>query len=315
MSFPTDAVILPAAPSDLPAVLRIRQVQEALESAESYTTAESLAAEWDALGNHLSDQVWVAMAPEGGLIACAELRREDDVFNPCLWALPERRDRALAAALLARAERQADALGRLDGAGSVRLFAQATSASPETGQALAQAGYTITSGYEQMEMALDTAPAPPASLAGIEIRPFSSGRDDMLAVYRADEEAFQDERGHTPRTFERWRQRLNLSGEAFDPALWLIAWDSEEIAGAALGERIKGAGWLHHLSVRRPWRRRGLGAALTSAALGAFYQRGVGVARLNVDAQSLTNAQLLYRRIGFQVVRAYANYAKTIPLV
>lgn len=307
-------MIRPAAPSDLHSVLQIRQAQEQSENAERYTTAEQLAAEWEAQGSRLDEQVWVAVAPEGSLIACAELRREDNVFNPCLWAQPERRDLALAAALLARAERQAEALGRADGARSVRLFAQATSACPEIQQALAQAAYTVTSSYEQMELALSEASARSASVPGIEIRPFDSERDDMEAVYRADEEAFQDERGHTPRTFEQWRQRLNLSGEAFDPALWLIAWDGDEIAGAALGERIKSVGWIHHLFVRQPWRRRGLGAALTRSALGAFYQRGLGAARLNVDGQSLTNAQQLYRRVGFQVIRAYSNYEKFVSL-
>ncbi len=64
----------------------------------------------------------------------------------------------------------------------------------------------------------------------------------------------------------------------------------------------------------RPWRGRGLGAALTLLALRALYQRSLRVARLNVDAASLTNAQQLYRRLGFTVLDTYFNYEKTLSL-
>ena len=99
-----------------------------------------------------------------------------------------------------------------------------------------------------------------------------------------------------------------------DPALWLIAWEGDAVAGAALCEVVAGVGWIHHLFVRRPWRRRGLGEALTLSAVGALQAKGVGVARLNVDGQSLTNAHQLYRRVGFRVIGGYTNYQKIISL-
>ena len=307
-------VIRPAAPSDLQGVLHIRQAQEMLESGTPITTADKLAAEWEALGSQLAEHVWVAVAADGSLIACVELHREGEVFSPCLWALPDRRDSELEMALLATAERRAWASARDEGAHSVTLFAQATSTHPTAQQALQQSGFVITSTYEQMELALTEPPSLPDLLPGIEIRPFAVGQDDAAVLHRADEEAFLDQQDHTPRAFEQWTQRLNLSGKSFDPSLWLIAWDADEVAGAALGEIIEDAGWIHHLFVRRPWRRRGLGAALTLSAVGAFYQHGIGAVRLNVDAQSLTNAHQLYRRVGFRVISAYANYEKVTPL-
>jgi ribosomal protein S18 acetylase RimI-like enzyme len=164
-----------------------------------------------------------------------------------------------------------------------------------------------------MEFALTQPPAPPASIADIAIRHFAVG-DDEEAIYYADEEAFLDQRGHTPRTFEQWRRRLNQSDATPDPTLWLIAWDANEVVGAALGEAIGDVGWIHHLFVRRPWRRRSLGAELTRAALAAFYQRSIVAVRLNVDAQSLTDAQALYRRVGFRVIGGYANFEKIVAL-
>jgi len=310
---PQPAAIRAAAPSDLHAVLHIRTVQERAESGTPSTTADRLAAEWEALGPRLATQVWVAEAADGSLLACAELVRADQVFIPRLWVLPDYCARGLELALLLSAEQHACARGREEGARSVQLFAQATSSQPAAQQALQQSGFVVTSTYEQMERALNEPPPTPGALVGIEIRPFALGQDADV-VYRADEEAFQDERGHTPRTFAPWRQRLQLTGEAFDPAVWLIAWDADEVAGAALGEVIERMGWIHHLGVRRPWRRRGLGAALALAALKTFYRQDIGVARLNVDGQSLTNAHQLYRRLGFVVMHTYSNYEKVTPL-
>jgi ribosomal protein S18 acetylase RimI-like enzyme len=216
-------------------------------------------------------------------------------------------------ALLAVAEDRACAIGREDGVDRLKLFAQATCSHPEAREALAQSGYTLLSTYEKMELALNELPAPSQDIPGIEMRGFAAGQD-AEPIYRADEEAFVDQRGHTARTFEQWKQRLNVDEETFDPSVWLIACDGDEIAGAALGEIANGVGWIHHLFVRRPWRRRGLGAALMLSVLGSFYRHGVEVARLNVDADSLTNAQQVYRRLGFQVTGEYSNYEKLVPL-
>jgi mycothiol synthase len=310
---PQRLAIRPAVPADLHDVLHLRQALELAESGAAYTTAERLAAEWEALGPQLADQVWVAIATDGSLCASAVLARVDQEFVARLWVAPNHRESGLERELLARAERQARALGQTAGDYSVTLFAQATSAHPAAQRALLQSGFVVTSIYEEMELALPMPPMPPDVIAGIEIRPFAAGQDAMV-VYRADEEAFQDQRGHTSRTFEQWSRRLTQSGAPADPALWLIAWDGAAVAGAALGEVINGVGWIHHLFVRRPWRRCGLGAALTRSVAAAFSQHRVGVVRLNVDAQSLTNAHELYRRLGFRVVSDYTNYEKIMPL-
>jgi mycothiol synthase len=127
-------------------------------------------------------------------------------------------------------------------------------------------------------------------------------------VYRADE------RGYTGRTFAEWCRRLNQRGEAEGHSVWLVAWETDEVAGTALGELIENVGWLHHLGVRRPWRRRGLGTTLTLSILASFHQQGIRTIHLNVDAGSLTNAQVLYRRLGFRVQGSYSNLEKIIEI-
>lgn len=304
----------PATPDDLPDVLRVRQAVELAEEGTASTTADQLAAEWEALGSRLASQVWVAATSAGNILASAQLLYEQGIYIPRLWVPPNARVQGLEAPLLAHAEQQALAMARADGATQVHFFAQATSTHPEAQRAIEQSGYTVSSTFEQMECHLDEQPTQPPSLAGIAIRPLVVGQEET--IYEADEDAFLDARDHPRRTFEGWCQRMNRHGEHFAPWMWQVAWDGDEVAGAALGEVVgEDVGWIHHLGVRRPWRRRGLGAALVLTAFGAFYAHGVRTAKLNVDDASPTNAHLLYRRLGFRVARTYANYEKIMPLV
>lgn len=300
-----------ATPADAQAVLHLRQAEEMAEGDVPYTTEERMAVEWEALGSQLGAQVLVVESLQQGMEACADLARVEGEFMVRLWATGHRP--GLAEALLMRLERQACALGKTEDAKAVTLFAQATAAQPANQWALLDRYFEVSSTYEKMEFALTEPPSPPSPITNIMIRQFAVG-DDEEAIYHADEEAFLDQRGHTSRTFAQWSQRLRQSVGPPDPALWLIAWDGEVVAGAALCEVIADIGWIHHLFVRRPWRRFGLGEALTRSALVALHRRGVAVARLNVDGQSLTNAHELYRKVGFRVIGGYTNYQKLMPL-
>ncbi len=97
--------------------------------------------------------------------------------------------------------------------------------------------------------------------------------------------------------------------EEFDPSLWVVAWDGDEVAGVVQGwiwgneNQTLGVerGWLEHISVRRPWRRRGLARALTAEGLRRFAAAGMTEAMLGVDADSPTGALDLYEGLGFSV--------------
>lgn len=55
---------------------------------------------------------------------------------------------------------------------------------------------------------------------------------------------------------------MSLRGDSFDPSLWFLAYDerSTEIAGVALNlyHQDSNTGWVDHLGVRRPWRKKEL---------------------------------------------------------
>jgi hypothetical protein len=60
--------------------------------------------------------------------------------------------------------------------------------------------------------------------------------DDVLAVYRAYDEAFQDHWGHIEQPEEDGLARFkhHFDDPSFDPTLWFIAKDGDEIAAVSL---------------------------------------------------------------------------------
>jgi GNAT superfamily N-acetyltransferase len=165
-----------------------------------------------------------------------------------------------------------------------------------------------------MSIDLDQAPPEPVWPEGLVLCTYQE-RPDLRAVYRAVDEAFQDAWGHVQRDEEeglaRWQYRIENDPD-FDPSLWYLAMDGNEIAAAALCSPKVGndrdMGFVDVLGVRRPWRRKGLALGLLQHAFGEFRQRGRKRAGLGVDTESLTGATSLYEKAGMHVTRQVDAY-------
>jgi mycothiol synthase len=149
---------------------------------------------------------------------------------------------------------------------------------------------------------------------GLEVRPVRP--EDHRAIWNADLEAFADHWGGqdgSEETFQRF-----FSGPDFEPELWRVAWDGNEVAGQCnnmvmreLNEQTGARrGLLAGVSVRRPWRGRGLARALVSQSLIAFRDRGMTDAILGVDADNPTGALGVYEANGFVVHQREYAYRK-----
>ena len=153
---------------------------------------------------------------------------------------------------------------------------------------------------------------------GLEYRPVTP--DQHRAIFGAEVEAFRDHwsaREKTDEDFERTYKR-----EELDTDLWVVAWDGDEIAGvvqtwiwpeenATIGIA---RGWLEHISVRRPWRRRGLGRAITAEALRRLRAVGMTEGALGVDAENPTGALGLYEGLGFALHQRWMTYRRTLEV-
>jgi ribosomal protein S18 acetylase RimI-like enzyme len=71
-------------------------------------------------------------------------------------------------------------------------------------------------------------------------------------------------------------------------------------------------GWIARVSVRRPWRRRGIASALTAAGLRALRERGMTSAQLGVDSENPTGALGVYERLGFAVAERATTFRRPL---
>jgi len=161
----------------------------------------------------------------------------------------------------------------------------------------------------RMEITLDEPPVFNVP-AGIEYRPYIKEEHSEL-VWQADQEAFLDHWGNHPESYKEWCEKRYVINE-FDPGLWHIAWDGDQIAGVTQNRTRQGIGWVWHLGVRRPWRGRGLGLSLLQRSFYEFYSRGIKTIGLTVDAESPTGATRLYKRAGMHIVSEFVIYEKEL---
>jgi mycothiol synthase len=152
--------------------------------------------------------------------------------------------------------------------------------------------------------------------AGLETRPVTP--DQHRRIWDADVEAFRDHwEAGVPHEEDFVRFFANPD---LDTSMWQVAWDGDEVAGsivngiypaenARLGMEL---GWLEHVSVRRPWRGRGLASALIGRSLHVLRERGMTFAALGVDAENPTGALGLYERHGFKIRWRFVTFRKRL---
>jgi ribosomal protein S18 acetylase RimI-like enzyme len=105
-----------------------------------------------------------------------------------------------------------------------------------------------------------------------------------------------------------------------DTSLWRVAWDGDEVAGqvrsfinAEENERFhRKRGYTEHISVRRPWRRRGLARALIAASFPLLRARGMTEAGLGVDTQNVSGALGVYEKCGFRPISRSTIYRRPL---
>ncbi len=97
----------------------------------------------------------------------------------------------------------------------------------------------------------------------------------------------------------------------YDPKLWYVAWDGDEIAGQVFLVIENGQVEVNQVSVRPAWRRRGLGRALLTRALQDMCGRDVKLIWLDTYAEYPTRAVDLYCDLGFSIFKVFPRYRKS----
>jgi len=294
--------VRPARPDDIEAVYDLIAKQNVADYGEVLRTMDDLRNSWQTI--NIETDTCTAHA-DGHIAGYAELREGDSLYI----YLAERGNVDLAFQLMNILEEKALA-HKLE---KVQLFTKISEKNNTLLQLFASNGYKSNLSFLIMQLEMDAPPPAPQWAEGIAVRPFVSGQDEQ-ATYQTDEEAAEDKGYHQPLSYEAWVKRMRMDRDFFDPDIWFLACQEDEVAAVALNlyDRDSRTGWVDHLSVRRAWRNKGIGKALLLHSFAEFYRRGIRDIKLSVDSKSLTNAPRLYEQVGMKTIQQYHIYTKEI---
>ena len=294
--------VRPAKPDDIEAVHELIAKQNMVDYGDELRTVGDLQRIWENMD--IETNTCTAHA-DGHLAGYAELLEGDSIYI----YLADRGNVDLAFQLLTIVEEKALA-HKLE---KVQLFTKISEKNNTLLQLFASNGYKSNLSFLIMQLEMDAPPPAPEWAEGITVHPFVSGQDEQ-ATYQADEEAAEDKGYHQPLSYEAWVKRMRMDREFFDPDIWFLACQEDEVAGVALNlyDKDSKTGWVDHLSVRRAWRNMGIGKALLLHSFGEFHRRGVRDVKLSVDSKSLTNAPRLYEQVGMKTIQHYHIYTKEV---
>lgn len=309
---PEAFTVRPPTMDDVKITTALIRLCDITEYGDSLATESGTAAAWREITETLKDAALLVFAPDGQLVGYARARNVADVkFYVFIRVHPDFAQAGIQAYLLHQMEafvRQNVSLAAGDA--RIALVAWLGDANVLMRSLFEQEGFSVVRSTWRMEIELEQTPPEPRLPAGIIIRPFIPGQDER-ATFEANDEAFHDHWGYVPGNYDEWL-RWAIEREDFDPSLYFLACDNDQIAGVSLCLQKPASGWVDDLSVRRPWRHRGVGMALLQHTFREFYRRGIYKVALDVDSQNLTGATRLYQRAGMQMTRRFNTYEKEI---
>jgi len=170
-------------------------------------------------------------------------------------------------------------------------------------------------GFDMVRPNLDNIPNCPVP-DGIEIR--RGSLSEWRKIWEGAREAFRDHWG-----MSEWSEESFIAESkypTFNPDLWQIAWAGNEVAGGVLNfidareneEFDRQRGYTETIFVRRPWRGQGVAKALIARSFQVLKEAGMAEAALGVDAENLSGALHLYRKMGFKEVKRGMTFHKPL---
>ncbi len=308
---------------DYPAMLKVNNGSKIADGLEhDLHTLETITHTYDMTPNHVPTTDTLLAEVDGTLVAFSRVVWERELDGTLeLWhigfVLPEWRGRGLGPAMLGWAEGRAREIVRtLERNEKAFSNTMAYSTQPGFENLLKENGYEPVRYEFHMDTPdLDHIPDVPVP-EGLEIRPVRP--EEYRKVWEASVEAFRDHWGATEvddRDFDR-----TMSDPSNDPNLWVVAWDGDEVAGSILNfinhaynERTgRKLGYTESISVRRPWRRRGLARAMLAHSMRLHKSLGMTQTGLGVDTQNASGALDLYLSMGYREVLKVTIYRKKL---
>jgi GNAT superfamily N-acetyltransferase len=265
----------------------------------------------------LAGWAWVHDRAAGRTMVGLELARDRDRLAPALldW---------IAAA--------AGAVARGRGLSSTQLDALLDEGDRDLTRWFEVAGYRCTRTWLNMKRPIAAGEQFPRPRAGVEVRRVGEHRladgttlpvaEDLQAVHRMLEESFEDHFNSYRESFAEFAQRLREDpGHRWDH--WWLALVEEQggwAPGGALVSSVSppdasgaAGSYVDYIGVHRRARGRGVAKALLHTVLADAVARGRNRVGLEVDADSPTGADGLYRSMGWQTAYVTQSWQRDLP--
>jgi mycothiol synthase len=147
---------------------------------------------------------------------------------------------------------------------------------------------------------------------GVVVR-LVDGEDDLRAVHEVLETAFTDHFNSKPETFDEFLFRLREDpGHRWDH--WWLALVDGEPAGALVGTESGSSSYVAYVGVVERARGRGVAKGLLRTVIADAAARGRTAVGLEVDADSPTGADRLYRGMGWETSYVTESWHRDVPV-
>ncbi len=311
----------PSTLDDLPAVVDLLNLCSLEQIGVREFNLNDVRSEWQTPGFNLQTDTRLIWTDDQMLIGYIEVWDSAPHVQVFSWGRvhPEYRGQGLGTRLVQWAEERArEAIAKAPADAQVVLKQNSLSTDTLAQQLFAEQDYALARHFWRMVIELDSPPSAAQLPAGITIRPYDPATE-LPVIVQAVRDSFKDHWGYVETPFDedlkRWQAYITAN-EHYDPALFFIAQDGDQIAGISLCwlglTEDPAMGWVGTLGVLREWRRMGVALALLQHSFVELYQRGRQRVGLGVDAASLTGATRLYEKAGMQAVREYYDYEKIL---
>lgn len=331
---PADAVPVAGAPAipgltfrrfrgavDYPAMAAVRAASQAADQLENGATVAALAGQFDQPRNCDPAHDLLLVAVDGQLIGYNHVRWLDledgsRAYRHSGYLLPTWRGQGVGRAMVRAGEHRLRTIATMQQHNGARfLEAVAYNTQPRAEELFLSEGYTPARHFFDMVRPLaDAVPAAPLP-PGLEVRPVEPAH--YRPIWVAMREAFAGGWGNPlfgEADYTRWQ-----TDAEFQPERWQVAWDGEQIAGMVLNfidhddntRHARQRGHTEDISVRQPWRRRGLARALILRSLALLQAAGLTEAALTVDADNFPALEL-YEHLDYRPVRRFTGYRKDL---
>lgn len=307
-----------AGPADYPAIVAIHQQRaeadqiDPFSSYESLATAETVAADYadtfDPQHNTLIAEIDEAPV---GCTAVAWWNEQDgtSVYLHEEHVVPRWRGQGLEQALLHWSEARLRQVAAAHPPNpKAVLGANATDAETQQQALLLRNGYQEVFAMLEMELARLEQPLAATMPAPFVVRNPQPG--EYRQIWAALQQAYSGRAMFEALTDEQYQEFVDDPHR--NPAMELVAWHGDEIAGMVFVRMDRGHGVIDECNVRPAYRRRGLARALMLHGLALLYNNGARMVRLHVRQHNETGAQQLYQTFGFRPLKAFRRYRKPL---